>query len=281
MKGELSILKLARKIHVAAIQMNTILGDRKQNYHKAKKLIAEAVEKSAQIIVLPELFDTGYRVEEQDTILAQSIPGPVTDWLEKLAKEYQVVLVTAILEKEIETAQVYDTAVIVSPDGLVGSYRKIQLWGMEKSRFQPGNKLPIFQIDDWKIGLQICYEIGFPEGARILSMKDAHLLLYPSAFGHERLYAWKQATRARALENGIYLVAANRSGIDKDETVFAGHSRIVNPQGQVLAEAAREDEVIVSMIDLEQIQAQREKIPYIKDLDHSLYQSEYLKIVNS
>lgn len=264
-------------INISAIQMNTILGDRQRNFAKARLLIEQAVEKSSQIIVLPELFDTGYRVEEQDAILAEPIPGLVTHWLEKMAKVYQVILVAAIIEKDPATNQIYDTAVMVSPQGLIGSYRKIQLWGMEKRRFQSGDQLPIFQIDDLKIGLQICYEIGFPEGARILSMKGAHLLLYPSAFGQERLYAWKQATRTRALENGVFLVAANRSGKEKDETAFAGHSRIVNPQGEILAEASKDDEVIVSTVDFRQIQKQRERIPYIKDLKYSIFQKEYVK----
>ncbi|SSS89070.1 amidohydrolase [Acinetobacter baumannii] len=112
--------------------------------------------------------------------------------------------------------------------------------------------------------------MGFPEGARILALKGADLIIYPSAFGEERYYAWDIATKARALENGCYVIAANRTGIEKGETIFGGHSRILDPKGNILAEATKENEVIVTEIDMNKVSEQRKTIPYLRDLNNEI-----------
>lgn len=101
-------------------------------------------------------------------------------------------------------------------------------------------------------------------------MQGANILVYPSAFGSARIYAWDITTKARALENACYVIAANRTGIEKGETAFGGHSRIVDPTGKVIVEATENDEVIVAEIDLALVQEQRKRIPYLKDLNTSL-----------
>ncbi|MFY0545652.1 carbon-nitrogen hydrolase family protein [Brevibacillus sp. H7] len=257
-------------LHVSAIQMNCILGNKQKNLHKAKMLIDEAARKGAKLIVLPELFNTGYRVEENDVELAEWIPGETTDWMTKICKDKQVYLIGCILEKSITNGIVYDTAVVVGPKGLIGSYRKIHLWDTENTRFAKGEEYPVFDLGFVRLGVQICYEVGFPEGSRILSLKGADLVVYPSAFGKARLYAWDLATRSRALENGVYVIAANRTGTEKGETTFGGTSRIVDPQGKVLAEALEENEVITAEIRLDLVAKQRRTIPYLRDLNKGL-----------
>lgn len=261
---------------VAAVQMNCILGDRDANLEKAKALIEHAVKNNAQLVVLPELFNTGYRVEDRDMELAEPIPGPTTEWMGNIASQHQLYMIGAILERGESEGLVYDTAVLVGPDGVEGAYRKTHLWDQENVRFTKGDQYPVFQTPYGKIGLQICYEIGFPEGSRILSLKGADILIYPSAFGMPRLYAWDLATRARALENGAFLIAANRSGTEKSETVFAGHSRIVDPLGRVMTETAKEDDVIMAEIDLQLVANQRRTIPYLRDLNRRLISDKYI-----
>lgn len=260
---------------VAAVQMECRLGQVQENLRKAEALIEEAVGLGAKLIVLPELFNTGYRVEERDQELAEPLPGPTLNWMTELCRKHQIYLSAALLEKGHISGLVYDTAVITGPDGLIGSYRKTHLWDMENTRFAKGEDFPVFRTKDFNLGLQICYEIGFPEGARILTLKGAEILLYPSAFGKMRLYAWDIATRSRALENGAFLIAANRSGIEKETTEFAGHSRIVDPTGAVLAEASKPDEVITATLDLSLITEQRNKIPYLRDLNRQLISKQY------
>jgi predicted amidohydrolase len=262
-------------LNVASIQMKCHLGDKEKNLEKASLLIKKASAKGAKMIVLPELFNTGYRVEENDVELAETIPGPTTDYLGRLASELDVYLAAAILESGVSKGVVYDTAVLVGPNGLIGSYRKIHLWDFENRRFTKGEDYPVFYTRYGKVGLQICYEVGYPEGARILTLKGADILLYPSAFGKARYYAWDIATRSRALENGVFVIASNRSGTEKGETQFGGISRIVTPKGTVLKEAIEEDDIIVSEIDLNDVVRQRREIPYLRDFEKGIIAEEY------
>jgi predicted amidohydrolase len=260
----------------AAIQMSCIPGDVAANIAKAERLVNSAVDQGAKLIVLPELFNTGYRVEDQDTELAECIPGATTEWLTQIAAKHQIYLSAAILESSKSDGLVYDTAVLIGSDGVIGTYRKTHLWEREQFRFGSGREFSVFESGLGKIGLQICYEVGFPEGARILAMRGADILLYPSAFGKARSYAWDIATRSRALENGVFVIAANRSGMEQGGTIFNGCSRIIDPSGTVLAEAVDEDEVIVAQIDLEHVNKQRGMIPYLKDMNKKLFVKHYM-----
>lgn len=257
-------------IKVAAIQMNCTLGDKKENTKKASSLIHEAVKQGAKLIILPELFNTGYRVEEKDLELAETIPGETTAWLEEICKRNNTYIVGCILEKCPVNGVIFDTGVVVGPDGLIGSYRKTHLWDKENIRFTKGSEFQVFELGFARLGVQICYEIGFPEGSRSLTLRGADIIAYPSAFGKERIYAWDLASRSRALENGVFVIASNRTGIEKNETEFGGKSRIVDPTGKVLAEASLTDEVIMSEIDLGFVPVQRRKIPYLRDLNRQL-----------
>ena len=257
---------MRNRFKVAAVQMDCIPGDVAGNLALAERLAGEAARQGARLVVLPELFSTGYRVEEDDARLAETIPGPTIQRMTALCRAHNIHIAAALIE---ETAQgYYDTAFVTGPGGLLGTYRKNALWGAENGRFLPGDPaFPVFDIGCCKIGLQICYEIGFPEGARLLALQGADVIVYPAAFGKARSYAWELASRARALENGCYVIACNRWGIEKSETVFAGKSRIVDARGGLLASAAEEgDEVIAATLDLAQMHAQREAIPYLKDV---------------
>lgn len=254
---------------VAAIQMDCIRENKEQNLNKAITLINEACDKGASLIVLPELFSTGYSVKEFDMNLAENIPGETTQTLKKIAKDRGIHISGAILEHGKSRGVIHDTAFFISPTRIEGLYRKIFLWSSERIRFQHGYSFPVFRSDIGNIGLQICYEVGFPEGARILTLKGAEILLYISAFGAKRYYAWDIATRSRALENGVFLIASNRSG-KEDELEFAGHSRIINPKGDILREATQLDEVIVSTVDLDLVSQQRRELPYLRDYEKTI-----------
>jgi predicted amidohydrolase len=259
---------MSNPLKVAAIQMDCVLSDVPHNLQVAGVLTGLAAEMGAVVVVVPELFDTGYRVEENDHELATSIPGPTTNYMTAICKKKNIFVVGTQIERTSDG--LYDTAFLTGPNGLVGIYRKIALWGKEVDRFKTGDRYPVFDIGVCRIGLQICYEIGFPEGARILTMQGADVIAYPSAFGAPRQYAWDLASRARALENGCYVIACNRFGREKNETVFAANSRVVNPRGEVLATSVGKNDVIMAEIDLEMVKRQREEIPYLRDLRKDL-----------
>lgn len=257
---------MSNRFKAAAIQMDCIPGDVAANLAAAERLVGEAARQGARLVALPELFSTGYRVEEDDARLSETIPGPTIQRMTALCRAHNIHIAGALIE---ETAKgCYDTAFVTGPGGLLGTYRKSALWGAENGRFLPGEAaFPVFDIGCCKLGLQICYEIGFPEGARLLALQGADVIVYPAAFGKARSYAWELASRARALENGCYVIACNRWGVEKSETEFAGNSRIVGPRGDLLASAAEDgDEAVVATLDLAQMRAQREAIPYLKDV---------------
>ncbi len=259
-----------KNVTVAAIQMDCVLGEKQPNLEKAAQYIKQAAGKGAELITLPELFSTGYRTEAEDRQLAEQIPGFTTEWLKDKSKTYHVYLAGAILEYDPVDEQIYDTCILTGPEGYIGKYRKTHLWDNEKERFSKGTDLPVFKTAIGTIGLQICYEIGFPEISRIMALKGAEIIVCTSAFGMPRLYAWELATQSRALENGAFLIAANRTGTDKG-TTFAGHSRIVNPQGSIFATLKEEEGYVIQTLNQEEILAQRERIPYLSDHNKELY----------
>lgn len=276
---------------VALIQFAPKADQREENLAKSLNLALRAIEEGAKIIVLPELFDSGYCVEKQDSKLGLdfaffqkalkdkkfkelSLKYPTLARLYEFAKTYEIHIIASSIQKD--KGKIYDSAYIINKDGLVGTYRKIYLWGNEKQRFQRGKDYPVFKLkidkESIKVGLGICYEIGFGEGARYLSLKGAQILIYPAAFGKARNYVWDLASRARALENGVFVLANNRSGsevsqISGEKLEFAANSRIINPKGEILTQALQDEEVIIADLHLEEVALQRENLPYLKDID--------------
>ena len=166
-----------QQMTVAAVQMNCDLEDWEGNTKKAERLIEEAIKQGAEFIVLPELFNTGYRVEENDSTLAESIPGKTSHWMTDIAQEHSITLVACYMEKSED--KVYDVAVAADETGVIGRYRKTYLWDREKERFSFGHSdLEPFNIDgDVQVGLQICYEVGFPEPSRLLTLNGADIIV--------------------------------------------------------------------------------------------------------
>lgn len=259
-------------VKVAAVQMNSLPYDKAGNLALAEGLVRQAAEAGAKLVVLPELFNTGYQVADQDYALSEPVPGGETvRWMEELSVRHQLYLVAAIIERSACEGVLYDTCVLTGPEGYVGKYRKVCLWGAESLRFRSGHEYPVFDLGFARLGMQICYEVGFPEGARILTLNGANLLAYSAAFGRRRSYVWELASRARALENGLYVVAANRSGAEGEESVFAAKSRIVDPTGAVLEETEAENGIIVTEIDLDRVPVQRMTVPYLRDYKQQLF----------
>lgn len=278
---------MSRKVKLCLVQFAPLSYEREKNLAKALDLASKAVDEGAKIIALPELFDSGYCVEDRDKefgIDFSNLNHPTLQALFDFAKKHDIIFIACSIEKQDD--KLFDTAYIISKQGLAGKYSKIYLWGDEKKRFNFGEKYPVFELEIQKglyvkIGLQICYEIGFGEGARFLALNGAELLFYPSAFGKARTYVWDLASRARALENGVFVLAINRSKeefsqLSKQNLYFAGRSRIINPKGEILKELIEDEGYILEEIDLDEIKNQRETLPYLKDLNLDLNQ-EILK----
>lgn len=275
-----------KKVGLGAVQMRVNIGDKEVNLNRAIKQIKDVENRGADIITLPEMFLTGYnfsRIGDKLPSLAERKEGKSIQKLSHLAKNLNVVIVAPIPEIRDRPDIVFNSAVIINNDGeILGSYDKSHIWTEGKKYFRPGNSLPIFETDFGKIGVMICYDAGFPEVARTLSLKGAEILIMPSAWRIQDYSLWDINTRCRALENTVYLVATNIIGKRNGKPHFFGNARIVNPKGDVLSEGeifgketmSERDTAIVKKVDLKNIDKIRNEYQYLRDRRPEIYVEE-------
>lgn len=260
-----------------------------ENYSKTEARIVEAADKGGQIVLLQELFNTTYfcqTVDEKFFDWAQSIPGPVTDKLSALAKELEVVIVAPFFERRAPGVY-HNSLVVIDADGSVmGRYRKKHIPDdpsfYEKYYFTPGeDEYQVFDTKYAKIGPLICWDQWYPEAARITALKGAELLVFPTAIGtlsdedekqgKEFLEAWQIIQRSHAIANGCFVASINRVG-QEGNVNFWGHSFVAGPFGKILKEAENEEEILISDVDFNQIEKQRQVWPFFRDRRIDTYQ---------
>jgi beta-ureidopropionase len=246
---------------------------------KHVKMIGEAAKMGVQILCMQELFYGPYFCAEQDTkwySLVEKIPeGPTIKFMQELAKKHEMVIVVPIYEVEI-TGVYYNSAAVIDADGkYLGKYRKHHIphtapgfW--EKFYFKPGNLgYPVFKTAFADIGVYICYDRHFPEGARILGLKGAEILFNPSAtVAGLSEYLWELEQPAHAVANGYFVGAINRVGFEPPWNIgeFYGKSYFCNPRGKIIAQATRDkDELVVADLDLDEIQEVRNVWQFYRD----------------
>jgi len=264
------------KLHIALAQISCYQGNKEKNLETIKKNVVRAKREGAQLVIFPELSLTGYVVRDQIYELAERIPGPSTRIVEKLAKENELHIIFGMPEtSEKAQATLYNSAVLVGPNGLIGKYRKMYLPTHsifeEKRYFRPGYQVAVYDTKLGKIGLVICYDIYFPEVTRLTRLKGAQLIVCISASPGIRRAFFETLTAARAIENTAFLAYVNRAGIE-DGLQFWGGSRLIGPSGRIIAEAKydEEDFVVAEMdyADAKQVEA---FVPTLRDLRPELF----------
>lgn len=240
--------------------------------------IEEAGEKGVQILCLQEIFHGPYFCPSQDVRwyeAAESVPGPMTDLMSEYAKKYNMVIVVPIYEKDMRGVY-YNTAAVIDADGsYLGKYRKhhIPQCGpgfYEKFYFKPGDGgYPVFETKYAKVGVYICYDRHFPEGARALGLNGAEIVFNPSAtVAGLSQYLWKLEQPAHAVANGYFVGAINRVGTEAPWNIgkFYGTSYFATPKGEIIAEGSEDDsELIVADLDLDQIDEVRNVWQFFRD----------------
>ena len=261
----------------------------KENILALADAIKDAAEKGAELVVLQELHNSLYFCQVEDVNnfdLAEPIPGPSTEFYAAVAKECGVVLVTSLFERR-SAGLYHNTAVVFEKDGTIaGKYRKMHIPDdpayYEKFYFTPGDLgfHPI-QTSVGKLGVQVCWDQWYPEGARLMALQGAELLIYPTAIGWEssdtdeekqrQLGAWQTVQRGHAVANGLPVIAVNRCGWEEDPSgqtngiQFWGHSFVAGPQGEFLAEAGSEEETMIVDIDMKRCENVRRWWPFLRD----------------
>ncbi len=274
---------------VALIQQ-TCSADVDANKQKLAKNIAEAARQGAELVVLQELHNSLYFCQVEDTNnfdLAEPIPGASTDFYGALARQYGIVLVTSLFERRA-AGLYHNTAVVFERDGsIAGKYRKMHIPDdpayYEKFYFTPGD-LGFHPIDTsvGRLGVQVCWDQWYPEGARLMALQGAELLIYPTAIGYEssdaaeeqerQREAWTTVQRGHAVANGLPVIAVNRTGHEADPSgqtngiSFWGSSFVAGPQGELIYRAPKDEEVVaVVEIDMKRSENVRRWWPFLRD----------------
>ncbi len=280
---------MKKSLKIGIVQL-AITGDIEQNKRKLQDAIATCAKQGAELVVLQELHNTPYFCQMETVSnfdLAETIPGPSTDFYGKIAKRCGVVLVTSLFEKRAEGLY-HNTAVVIEKDGsIAGRYRKMHIPDdpayYEKFYFTPGDLgfHPI-QTSVGKLGVLVCWDQWYPEAARLMALQGAELLIYPTAIGWEssdseleqqrQTEAWITIQRSHAVANGLPVVSVNRVGHEPDPSGqtagirFWGNSFVVGPQGEFLMRANADGEAIqVVEVDMQRSEQVRRWWPFLRD----------------
>jgi deaminated glutathione amidase len=252
-----------------------------ENLRVALDVIAQAHGRGASLVAFPE-FLMAYSPATQSAAelaqLAEPIDGPFTRSLRESAKAANVAVLATIYETCPEPDRVYDTALWIDARGNVGSvYRKLHLYDAfgfrESDKFSAGDSVaePV-AMNDTRIGLMICYDLRFPEMARMLTLQDANILIAPSGWvqGDLKIEHWQTMIRARALENGCYVVAPDQTG-----NIYIGHSMVVDPLGRTMLDLGERETSEIVEFDLASVQDVRNKLPLLQNRRTDIYRKYF------
>jgi N-carbamoylputrescine amidase len=284
---------LPDKFRVGLVQMSAT-PEPDKNLQRAIDRVHQAAAKGAQIVCLPELFQTQYFCQREDAALfdlAEPIPGPTTARLSEVAKQLKVVLIASLFERRAPGVY-HNTAVMIDSDGsLRGIYRKMHIPDdplyYEKFYFTPGDLgFKAFDTNVGRVGTLVCWDQWYPEGARLTALQGAQVLFYPTAigwhpdekeqFGQAQYDAWQTIQRAHAIANGVYVAVVNRVGFEEGDVrgnkatgkglEFWGGSFFADPFGRVIALASHDkEEILIGDVDLRALEDIRRNWPFLRD----------------
>ena len=268
--------------------------DPEENLHRAGRHVAEAARSGAQIVCLPELFRTQYFCQREDAALfdlAEPLPGPTTEFMARLAREHNIVIIASLFERRARGLY-HNTAVVLDSDGAIkGLYRKMHIPDdplyYEKFYFTPGDLgFKAFDTEYGRVGALVCWDQWYPEGARLTALQGANVIFYPTAigwhpdekaqFGRTQHDAWRTIQRGHAIANGVFVAAVNRVGHEFGDVrgnraagkglEFWGGSFLCDPFGRVIAEASHDrEEILTGQCNLHEIEEVRRNWPFLRD----------------
>lgn len=261
---------------VAVVQIESST-DKNANLKRARALVKEAKSRRADVVAFPEFlmaFSPASQSAEELARLAEPIEGPFVSALRETAKSSGVAVIAAIYETCPAADRVFDTAVWIDSSGNIQSvYRKLHLYDAfgfkESAKFYPGEDIaPLASAGENRAGMMICYDLRFPEMARMLALAGADLLIAPSGWvqGDLKIEHWQTMIRARALENGCYVIAPDQVG-----NIYIGHSLVVDPLGRTLVDLGEKEDMAVVELDSNLIRETRQRLPLLANRRTDVY----------
>jgi len=279
---------MEKQLSIALCQMMTI-ASKEGNLARAAWMIKQAADKGADLVVLPEVFNAPYQADLFPEY-AETYPGPTTEFLSRMARENNILLAGGSIIEECQ-GKLYNSSFVFDEGGnLLGRHRKIHLFDVdmpgritfkESDTLSPGHNLTLIKHRKAVFGLLICYDIRFPELARALALAGAELLILPAAFNHTSgpLF-WELMMRSRAVDQQVYLAAAAPAFNPEAEYPAWGKSMIVDPWGQILAQADQQEELILANLDFSVNLQVRKEIPLLDHRRTDLYRLNYKRPKN-
>jgi predicted amidohydrolase len=247
-------------ITIASFQTNVDFAEPEKNLERLQRGVADVASKGVKLAIFPEAFLTGYcyRTKEEAMAVAESIPGPASKRVQDLSAKHDLHVVYGTLERDCD--RLFNAAVLVGPEGVVGVYRKTHLPFLGVDKFATPGDQPyrVYDIGGFKVGILICYDGSFPEATRCLMLDGADLVCLPTNWPTGGIGAAEHLTAARAYENTIYFAAVNRVG-DERGFHFIGRSRICAPDGRTVAEAWHEEAAVV-IAEIDPAEARRKHL---------------------
>ena len=249
------------------IQTDIVFENKAANLQLLKAKI-EAIEKRTEIVVLPEMFSTGFSMQPE--LFAEPMEGDTVKWMKEIAADNKIIITGSIIVKE--KGNYFNRLIWMLPNGQSGYYDKRHLfaYGEEDKHYTAGNKRLIASVKGWKINLQICYDLRFPVWSRqqnTAAQSEYDLLIYVANWPEKRSHAWKTLLCARAIENQCFVVGVNRVGKDDKNIYHSGNSLIIDPLGQILYHKEDEEDVFTITLQKEDADKVRTQFPFWKDAD--------------
>lgn len=273
-----------KKLTISICQMK-VNSNRDSNLTRAGKMIGQAAESGAEMIILPEVFNSPYQTNYFPHY-AELYPGPSTDFLAKQARDNNVCIIGGSIIEKDEQGKIYNTSFVFDNNGsLIGRHRKIHLFDIkipgrisfrESDTLSAGNNITIVRYKSFCLGLLICYDIRFPELSRAAVLEGAEMLVIPAAFNLTTGPAhWELLMRSRAVDNQVYVAAASPARNSDANYQAWGHSMIVDPWGNIIAEADEKETVLTANLDFSTVKRVRDELPLLKQRRTDLYQLNY------
>jgi predicted amidohydrolase len=259
----------ASSLRVALVQQDTVWQDPAANLARAAGFVAQAAKAGARVVVFPELFTLGFTMAPEP--FAERIPGPTNEAMAVLSRRFDLYIVGSVVETHAPHPR--NAAFVTAPDGsLVAAYRKIHpfSYGEEHRHYSGGEDCPVFAVDGIPCGLQICYDLRFPEPFRALATGGAEVVFVPANWPARRISAWSTLLAARAIENQMAVCGVNRVGRDP-HLDYPGRSAIHDCFGEAIVLGDAAEGLVVGDIDLEKLRAWRKRFPALRDRRPEVY----------
>jgi len=237
-----------RDIRIAAAIFNSIVNQPQDNLDRMMPLIKVAKEQDANLICFPELNVTGYSTRTAIEDCAEPVPGPISRRLQQMAREFQIVILAGVAEKD-KSRRIFASHLVVTPQKIAGIYRKLHIAPPELGIFTAGKAIPLFKTEGVNLGIQLCYDAHFPELSTRMAVDGADIIFMPHASPRgtppQKLDSWMRHLTARAFDNGVFIVACNQVGENQKGLDFPGIALVIGPSGDVLKKNISGNEAMI------------------------------------